>query len=131
VPGQQSSSTPNRSGHLKDFGEQDDPWVTAFSDRIQNVGTHWPGWRWDIDEFVVCDDHKAWNLDGNVPRTNERIVEMRKAKLIAKSLDKATPIWQGAGADESPERRSAIWKMSVRRFPKAFPTSGCQSYWRQ
>jgi hypothetical protein len=45
VPGQQSSTTPNRSGHLKDFGEQDDPWVTAFRDRMQNVGTHWPGWR--------------------------------------------------------------------------------------
>jgi hypothetical protein len=55
-----SGSTPNRSGHLKDFGEQDDLWVTAFSNRIQNVGTHWPGWRWDIDEFVVFDDHKLW-----------------------------------------------------------------------
>jgi hypothetical protein len=65
VSGQQSSTTPNRSGHLKDLGEQDDPWVTAFSDRIQNVGTHWPGWRWDINEFVISDDHKL--LDGIVP----------------------------------------------------------------
>jgi len=34
VSGQQSSTTPNRSGHLKDFGEQNDPWITTFSDRI-------------------------------------------------------------------------------------------------
>src|ERR1700737_2974450 len=72
VSGQQSSTAPNWSGHLKDFGEQDDPWVTAFSDRIQNVGTHWPGWRWDIDEFVVCDDHKAgiWTGSGSDKRAN-------------------------------------------------------------
>ncbi len=58
MSGQQSSTTPNGSGHLKDFGEQDDPWVTAFSDRI--LGTRWPGWRWGVDEFVIGDDHKIW-----------------------------------------------------------------------
>jgi hypothetical protein len=32
----------------------------AFSDRIENVGTHWPSRRWDVDGFVIFDDHKIW-----------------------------------------------------------------------
>ena len=59
VSGEQSCTTPNRSRDLKDFGEQDYPWVAAFSDWIQNVRTHWPRWCRDIDEFVVSDNHKA------------------------------------------------------------------------
>src|ERR1700756_5010981 len=91
VSGQQSCTTPNRSGDLKDFGEQDDPWITAFSDRIQKVGAHWPGWRWDIDEFVISDDHKLLNgIVPGQPRQNER------AKLIAQSLDNAIPIREAA-----------------------------------
>ncbi len=69
VSSEYSSTSPNRSRYLKNFGEQDDPWVTAFSDRTQKVGTHWPSWCWDINEFVVCDDHNV--LDCNrVVRTS-------------------------------------------------------------
>src|SRR6516162_6434470 len=57
VPGQHGSSTPDRSRHLKDFGEQDYPRVTTLRDRVQKIGPHWPGWRWDIDKFVVGNDH--------------------------------------------------------------------------
>jgi len=87
VPGQQSSATPNRSGHLKDFGEQYDPWVTAFSDRMQNVGAHWPGWCRDIDEFVVSDNHKVWDWDrARNKSANSDLSEQSQC------LDKAVPL---------------------------------------
>ena len=69
MSGQQSSTAPDRSGHLKDFGEQDDPRITAFRDRIQNVGPHWSGWHWDIDEFLVSNDHKGVRTRRSVART--------------------------------------------------------------
>src|SRR5258708_38219606 len=52
---------------------------------MQNVGTHWPSWRWDVDEFVIFDDHKIWTE--SCPDTVRKV---ERAKLIAESLDKAT-----------------------------------------
>jgi hypothetical protein len=49
--------SPDGTSHLEYFGKQNEPGVTAFGDRAQNVGSHRTGRRLDVDHLVVFDCH--------------------------------------------------------------------------
>src|SRR5437867_408709 len=59
MPGEKRRRAADGGGYLKNLGKESQPRIAPLSCGTQNVCSHWPRRSWQIDDFLVSDNHDA------------------------------------------------------------------------